>query len=94
MERPRDKVRDSGYQSRMRYLGLALLFFLGACSYTTYLTGADQDGGTVNLVTEFSHDSAVAKANAHCHKYNRVAQVIGTDPASNTLTFSCVVPDR
>jgi hypothetical protein len=77
----------------MRYLGLALLFFLGACSYTTYLTDADEKGGTVNLVTEFSHDSAVAKANAHCHQYNGVAQVIRTDPASNTLMFSCVPPD-
>jgi hypothetical protein len=77
----------------MRYLGLALLFFLGACSYTTYLTDADEKGGTVNLVTEFSHDSAVAKANAHCHQYKRVAQVIRTDPASNTLMFSCVSED-
>ena len=89
MERPRDNARDSGYQSRMRYLGLALLFFLGACSYTTYLTGADEHGGTVNMVTELSHDSAVAKANAHCHQYNRVAGSFRTDPASNTMTFSC-----
>jgi hypothetical protein len=78
----------------MRYLGLALLFFLGACSYTTYLTGADENGGTVNLVTEFSHDSAVAKANDHCQQYHRVAQVVRTDPASNTLLFSCVPPDQ
>ena len=77
----------------MRYLSLALLFFLGACSYTTYLTDADEKGGTVNLVTEFSHDSAVAKANDHCHTYHRVAQVIRTDPASNTLMFSCVSED-
>jgi hypothetical protein len=77
----------------MRYLWLLLLIPVAACSYTTYLTDADEKGGTVNLVTEFSHDSAVAKANAHCHTYHRVAQVIRTDPASNTLMFSCVPPD-
>ena len=77
----------------MRYLGLALLFFLGACSYTTYLTGADENGGTVNLVTEFSHDSAVAKANDHCRQYKLVARVIRTDPQSNTMTFACQPAD-
>jgi hypothetical protein len=74
----------------MRCLWLLLLIPVAACSYTTYLTGADEKGGTVNMVTELSHDSAVAKANEHCHQYNRVAQVTGTDTASNTLTFSCV----
>jgi hypothetical protein len=74
----------------MRCLWLLLLIPVAACSYTTYLTGADEKGGTVNMVTELSHDSAVAKANEHCHKYNRVATAIRTDPTSNTLTFSCV----
>ena len=34
----------------MRTLALLLLIPLGACSYTTYLSGADENGGTVNLV--------------------------------------------
>jgi hypothetical protein len=76
----------------MKYLCLLLLVPLGACSYTTYLTGADEHGGTVNLVTELSQDGALEKANAHCHKYNLVARVSGTDPASNTMTFTCEPP--
>jgi hypothetical protein len=73
----------------MRYLCLLLLITLAACSYTTYLTGADEHGGTVNLVTELNKDGAIEKANEHCHNYNGVARVTGTDPQSNTLTFIC-----
>ena len=54
----------------MRLLFLLLLAPLAACSYTTYLSGADEHGGRVNLVTELSQDSAVEKANDHCRQYN------------------------
>jgi len=73
----------------MRTLALLLLIPLGACSYTTYLSGADENGGTVNLVTQIGMDSAVEKANAHCHQYDRVARVTGTDEQSSTMTFVC-----
>ena len=73
----------------MRYFALLVLIPLGACSYTTYLSGADEKGGTVNMVTEISKDSAIAKANEHCRQYNKVAHVIRTDQASSSLTFSC-----
>jgi hypothetical protein len=73
----------------MRYLCLLLLAPLAACSYTTYLTGADRNGGTVNLVTELSKDSAVEKAKAHCHQYGLTARIIRTDPTSNTMSFAC-----
>jgi hypothetical protein len=78
----------------MKYPGLLLLvpllsIPLAGCSYTTYLSGADENGGTVNLVTEISKDSAIEKANEHCRQYNKVAHVIRTDQASSSLTFSC-----
>jgi len=73
----------------MRYLALLLLIPLGACSYTTYLSNADENGGTVNLVTQVGMDSAVEKAKAHCQQYNRVARVVSTDQASSTMTFVC-----
>ena len=76
----------------MRIAALLLCAALAGCSYTTYLSGADENGGTVNMVTQVSKDSAMEKANAHCRQYNRVARVTGTDPASNTLTFSCEAP--
>jgi hypothetical protein len=73
----------------MRLLYLLFLAPLAGCSYTTYLSDADEHGGTVNLVTELSHDSAVEKANEHCHQYNLAARVTGTDRGSNTMTFVC-----
>lgn len=73
----------------MRLLFLLLLAPLAACSYTTYLSGADEHGGRVNLVTELSQDSAVEKANDHCRRYNLSARITGTDLASSTMTFVC-----
>ena len=74
----------------LRYLGLLFLVLpLGACSYTTYLSGADEDGGTVNMVTQLNKDNAVEKANKHCGQYGRTARIIRTDPQSSSLTFSC-----
>ena len=74
----------------MRFIVLLLILpMLAACSYTTYLSGADENGGTVNLVTGLSKDSAVEKANEHCRQYHRVAQVTATDVQSNSMTFIC-----
>ncbi len=76
----------------MRLWYLLVLAPLAACSYTTYISGADEQGGTVNLVTELSHDSAVEKANAHCQQYKLAARVVATDSASNTMRFVCQPP--
>lgn len=80
---------------KMRHIRLATLLLLAGlagCSYTTYLSGADENGGTVNMVTQISKDSAVEKANEHCRGYNKIARVTSTDRASNTLTFVCQAP--
>lgn len=77
----------------MRIAVLLLLAALAGCSYTTYLSGADENGGTVNMVTQLNKDSAVEKANEHCRKYDKVARVIGNDRQSSTLTFVCQKPD-
>ena len=89
-------MMDAEHPSRvvMKYPGLLLLVLLlsiplAGCSYTTYLSGADENGGTVNLVAQIGMDSAVEKANAHCHQYNRVARVTGTDQQSSSMTFVC-----
>jgi|GEM_PF-6859054 len=79
----------------MRHIRLATLLLLAAvagCSYTTTLSDADENGGTVNMVTQINKDSAVEKANEHCRGYNRVARITGTDRASNSLTFVCEAP--
>jgi hypothetical protein len=68
---------------------LLLLLPLGSCSFTTYLSGADENGGTVIFVTDWSQESAVEKAKDHCHQYNRVARVVETDLGSGTITFVC-----
>lgn len=73
----------------MRLATLLLLATLAGCSYTTWLTGADENGGTVNGVNQLSTDAAIEKANAHCAQYKKTAHVIHTDQASSTLTFAC-----
>jgi hypothetical protein len=70
----------------MKNLCLLLLAALGGCSY---LTGADEDGGTVNLVTALTKDSAIEMANEHCHEYGRVTRLTVSDRQSNTLSFVC-----
>jgi hypothetical protein len=75
-------------------MGLLLcLLPLGGCSYTMYLTDADQRGGTVNFVTEWAQDSAFEKAKDHCRKYNRVARLGVTNLGSGTMTFFCEDPN-
>jgi hypothetical protein len=76
----------------MKYLCLLLLAPLAGCAYTTYLSGADEHGVRVNLVTDLNQDSAVQKAKDHCAKYNLVARVTDTDLASSTLSFVCQPP--
>jgi hypothetical protein len=76
----------------MKYLSLLLLAPLAGCAYTTYLSGADEHGGTVNLVTSLTQDSAVQKASDHCHQYHLVARVTSMDQASNSMTFICQPP--
>ncbi len=76
----------------MRVLVLLLLLPLAACSYTMYLSGADENGGLVNLVPELGQDAALEKANAHCSQYHRVARVVAWDQASSSLRFVCQPP--
>jgi hypothetical protein len=79
----------------MRYLWLALVVPLAACSYTMPLTGADENGGTVTRVaTAYGEDVAMDVAKDHCSQYHRVARKGRTDFGSNTMTFTCEVPDR
>ena len=78
----------------MRYLWLALLAPLTACSYTTFITGADEHGGTVNFVTHFTEDGALDAANDHCQQFGKVARIAHNDPASNTMTFTCEPPEE
>jgi hypothetical protein len=74
----------------VRYIGLLLcLLPLGGCSYTMYLSDADQHGGTVNFVTDWAQDSAFDKAKEHCAHYDRVARRGVTNLASATMTFYC-----
>jgi hypothetical protein len=77
----------------MRFWVLLLLVPLGACSYTTYLSNADENGGTVNMVTDFNHDGAVDKAKEHCAQYHREARIADEDRQSNTLSFVCQARD-
>ena len=78
----------------MRLLVLVLLAPLAGCSYATYISNADEHGGTVNLVTGLSHDGAVENARDHCRKYNLTAVIVSTDTASNSMTFVCQHPPQ
>jgi hypothetical protein len=73
----------------MRKRCLLLLLPLAGCSYTMYLSGADEHGGTVNLVTNLSQDAAFEKAKGHCGQYHLAARILTTDLASGTMQFSC-----
>jgi hypothetical protein len=83
-----EKTQTWEISQTMRFPCLLLLATLGGCSYT-YLTGADENGGTVNLVTESNEDWAIGTAKAHCHEYGRIARVTVSDRQSNTLSFVC-----
>jgi hypothetical protein len=76
----------------MRFLCLVLLMPLAGCSHTVYLSDADEHGGTVNLVTNFTHDAAVEKAKEHCQQYNLVARVTSNASGSNSMMFVCQPP--
>jgi uncharacterized protein YceK len=79
----------------MRYLWLALVVPLGACASIMPITGADENGGTVNQVaTAYGEDNAMDVAREHCSQYHRIARESYNDQGSNTLTFTCDVPGR
>ena len=73
----------------MKNWRLLFLLPLVGCSYTMYLSGADEHGGTVNLVTNLSQDAAIEKAKEHCEQYHLAARILTTDLASGTMRFSC-----
>ena len=78
----------------MRLIYLVLLAPLAGCSYTTYISDADEHGGTVNLVTGLSHQGAVENAQDHCRKYNLTAVIVSNDTASNSMRFVCQRPPQ
>jgi hypothetical protein len=79
----------------MRYIWLALLAPLAACSSIMPVTGADENGGTVRLVaTAYGEDNAMEAARDHCGQYHRTARKLRTDVSSNTMTFTCEAADR
>ena len=73
----------------MKLLYLIPLLALAGCSYSLYLSDADEHGGRVNLVTDLNHEDAVAKAKDHCHQYNLGSRIVNYDAASSSMTFSC-----
>ncbi len=76
----------------MKSLALLLLLPLAACSAAMYLSGADEHGGTVNLVPNLGEDAAMEKANRHCAQYHDVARLVVRDQASSSLQFACQPP--
>jgi hypothetical protein len=79
----------------MKYLGLVFLVVLGGCSYAMPITGADENGGTVNLVaTSYGEDNAMEAAQRHCLQFHRVARMLRHDESSNTVRFTCQVPEQ
>ena len=90
------RYKDSRRQrdKAVRLLVLALLVPLAGCSYTTYISNADEHGGTVNLVTGLSHDGAVENAKDYCRKYNLAAVITHEDAASSSMTFTCQQPPQ
>ena len=71
----------------MRLLVPALLAPLAGRFHATCVSNADGHGGPVNLVTDLTHDGAVANARDHCAK-DKLAAVI----VSNNMTFVCQRP--
>jgi hypothetical protein len=79
----------------MKYLGLFFLGVLGGCSYAMPITGASENGGTVNLVaTSYGEDNAMEAAQRHCDQFHRVARMLHHDESSNTLSFTCEAPEK
>jgi hypothetical protein len=78
-----------------RYLWLTLAAPLAACASILPITGADENGGTVNMVaTPYGEDAAMEAARRHCEKYHRLARLANNDQASNSMTFTCEDPNR
>ena len=78
-----------------RYLWLALLAPLAACSSIMPVTGGDENGGTVHLVaTAYGEDNAMDTAREHCSQYHRMARKLRTDTGSSTMSFTCEQADK
>jgi hypothetical protein len=77
------------YYLRAMRKSVLLLFLLSGC---TSIEGANERGGTISHVIGLTTQEAFKKADAHCHKYGRVAQISGTDTLASTMTFNCVAP--
>ncbi|HZK89080.1 MAG TPA: hypothetical protein VFC56_02940 [Stellaceae bacterium] len=56
------------------------------------MESANQAGGSVTRVTEFTEAGAISLADEHCRHYGRVAQVTGLQLAASRLIFDCVAP--
>src|ERR1700760_2093819 len=68
-----NRAHTMKYANRLLCPLLLCLLPLAGCSHTMYLTDADQHGGTVNMVTTWSEDTAFEKAQDHCAQYHRTA---------------------
>jgi len=68
--------------------GCILISAVAGCS----LESANQAGGSVTRVTEFTEAGAISLADEHCRHYGRVAQVTGLQLAASRLIFDCVAP--
>lgn len=73
----------------MRFLTLAALLLLAACST---LTASNERGGILSHVSGLDRDAAFKMADDSCRKYNRVARISGTDVLQSTMTYDCVAP--
>lgn len=77
-----------------RFTRVACACCLGSllCACAPTLIGANSAGGMVDHVSGLTRTDALAKADAHCHQYGKVARISGQDPLDSTLTFDCVKP--
>jgi hypothetical protein len=72
-----------------------LLLALQACTALSSIAGcsvewADERGGYVTHVTQFTEVGAVKLAAAYCAQYGRAAQPVGIDWGETRLEFACV----
>jgi hypothetical protein len=76
---------------------IALPLGLAGCTAIAVIGGsavgpADQWGGVVSNVTQFTNPGALQLAGAHCAQYGRTARVTGLELADNRLFFACIAP--
>lgn len=76
-------------QRLVRLLPLAAVALcLSACA--AELTSGNERGGLIAHVNGLNQDKAFKLAEAHCHKFGRVAQITSTDAIYNRARFVCV----